>query len=153
MTTQTGTVLDMQRKEKVRGALEPLTEAKVTIEKGIEGDARGALKNAQITLVSKQAWEATMADLKPETPVDWTARRANILVDGIDLMEMTGAHVTIGDVLLEVTEETHPCEMMDKAYPGLKDALTPDWRGGCRCNVLRSGTIRIGDPVMLARMS
>ena len=151
MAEFTGTVLDMQRKEKVRGELEPIEVAYVSVEKGIEGDARGALKNAQITLISKDAWAAAMADLSPDREVKWSERRANIFVDGMEFNETTGARVTIGDVELEVMSETDPCEMMDAAYPGLRQALTPNWRGGCRTRVLKGGTIKQGDTVKMVR--
>lgn len=151
MTTFTGRVLGMQRKEKVRGELEPIETANVTVEKGIEGDARGVLKNAQITLISKEAWDATMADLKPSRDISWAERRANIFVDGVEFNESTGAKVAIGDVELEIMSETDPCHMMDAAYEGLREALTPDWRGGARCRVLMGGTIKLGDTVTMER--
>jgi len=151
MTTHTGTVLDMQRKETVRGELEPIASATVSVEKGIEGDARGVLKNAQITLVSKDAWAAAMADLNPTREVKWSERRANVFVDGMEFNESTGARITIGDVELEVMSETDPCEMMDAAYPGLKDALVPQWRGGCRTRVLKGGVVNVGDAVTMER--
>jgi len=32
----------------------------------------------------------------------------------------------------------------------LRRALKPDWRGGVCCDVVSGGTIRVGDPVLLA---
>jgi len=151
MATQTGSVLDMLRKEKLGATPERITVANVSVEKGIEGDARGKIKDAQITLISKLSWDAAMADLQPTEDVSWAARRANIFVDGIDLNESTGARVTIGEVELEVMSETEPCDTMDKAYQGLKDALMPDWRAGCRTRVLKGGVINVGDPVIMER--
>ncbi len=151
MTTQTGTVLDMQRKAAPRAEPEKLATASISVEGGIEGDARGGIKNAQITLVSKQAWDAAMAELQPTREVSWSARRANIFVDGLDLYESAGARVTIGDVELEVMSETDPCEVMDKAYPGLRAALTPGWRGGCRTRVVKGGVVKVGDRVTMER--
>jgi len=151
MTTYSGKVLAMQRKEKVRGELEPIVTASVSVEKGIEGDARGVLKNAQITLISKEAWGAAMADLNPAREVSWAERRANIFVDGMEFNESAGAHVTIGDVELEVMSETDPCHMMDAAYDGLRAALEPDWRGGGRCRVVKGGTINVGDTITMKR--
>ncbi len=151
MPIKTGKVLDMQRKEKLRGELEQISEANVSVERGIEGDLRGTMKNAQITLVSKEAWAATMNDLKPASELDWSARRANVLVDGMEFNESTGAIITIGDVVLEVMSETDPCAMMDQAYVGLKEALVQDWRGGCRTKVLKPGAIKLGDTVTMER--
>lgn len=151
MTTFTGKVLDMQRKAKRGADPERLTEVPVTVELGIDGDARGKLRDAQVSIVSKSAWEAAMTDLNPTRDVPWNVRRANIFVDGMDFNETTGARITIGDVELEVMSETDPCEIMNKAYPGLKDALTPNWRGGCRCKVLKGGTLRVGDTITMTQ--
>ncbi len=151
MTTYTGQVLAIQRKEKTRGELEAIDTANISIEKGIEGDARGVLKNAQITLVSKEAWDAAMAHLKPARDVSWAERRANIFVDGMEFNESKGARLKIGDVELEVMSETDPCHMMDAAYEGLREALTPDWRGGARTRVITGGTINVGDTVTMVR--
>ena len=49
--------------------------------------------------------------------------------------------------MLEVTQETKPCHLMEAAHPGLKRALTPEWRGGVCCRVLKGGKVRVGDRV------
>src|SRR5262249_25262162 len=43
--------------------------------------------------------------------------------------------------------ETTPCEMMEAAYPGLQEALRPDWGGGAFGLVLDDGEIAVGDPI------
>ena len=58
-----------------------------------------------------------------------------------------GARLRIGELVLEVTEECDPCLVMDRAVPGLRAALTPDWAGGVCCRVLSGGTIAVGDDV------
>ena len=74
-------------------------------------------------------------------------RRANLLVDGIDLPTDVGATIEVGSVKLRVTMEVDPCSRMDEQCPGLKRALTPDWRGGVACTVVQGGQVSIGDPV------
>ena len=69
----------------------------------------------------------------------------------MEFNESKGARVTIGDVELEVMSETDPCEMMDAAYAGLREALDKDWRGGARTRVLQGGTINVGDKVTMVR--
>jgi MOSC domain-containing protein YiiM len=58
-----------------------------------------------------------------------------------------GARIKIGDVVLEVTEENPPCNVMDRQSQGLRAALQPDWRAGVACNVLTPGTVALGDRV------
>ena len=75
----------------------------------------------------------------------WTARRANLLVEGLDLLEATGAQLRVGGAVLEVTGETKPCGRMDQEAAGLRNTLVPGWRGGVTCRVLTGGLIRVGD--------
>ena len=79
----------------------------------------------------------------------WIVRRANLLVEGVPTPH-EGGHLVIGDLTLEVTEETRPCQVMEAAHSGLRAALKPAWRGGVCCRVVRSGRIRIGDEVRVA---
>jgi MOSC domain-containing protein YiiM len=80
----------------------------------------------------------------------WTARRANLLVEGVRLRRAKGARLAIGEgVELEVTGQTVPCGRMEEAYPGLLKALYPEWRGGVTCRVLSGGAIATGDRVVV----
>jgi MOSC domain-containing protein YiiM len=38
---------------------------------------------------------------------------------------------------------------MDELAPGLRAALTPDWRGGVTGRVIADGTIAVGDEVRI----
>lgn len=130
-----------------RGTLIPIPEADVGIENGIQGDARGRKTGRQITVVFKEGWEAACGDLGVELP--WTTRRANLLIEGVPVPR-EGKRLVIGGTVLEITQETQPCQVMEAAHRGLRDALTPDWRGGVCCKVIRGGTIRVGDRVDVA---
>lgn len=132
--------------------MEPLSRAAVSTATGVANDARGLRKpggtgKRQVTILSREAWDAVCADLG--TALDWTARRANLLVEGLALERTTGRRIRIGGALLEVTGETDPCVKMDKEMPGLQAALRPDWRGGVICRVLAGGEIAVGDKVSL----
>lgn len=112
---------------------------------GLEGDhfkKKNGLR--QVTLLSQQAWNEVCKDLG--TKLEPSLRRANILLDGIDLKESKGKILKIGQVTIQVEGETTPCRLMDEAFPGLKDVLT-NWRGGAYGRILKGGIIRVGEKV------
>jgi len=123
----------------------------VSVKAGLKGDYQGQKNsNTQVTLLSLKNWQQACTEAGKE--IDWTERRANLLVDDIEFDEfMIGKQIQIGSVLLEITKETDPCMRMEALQPGLKDALTPNWRGGARCKVLRQGYIKLGNKITILK--
>ena len=146
-----GKLIGIARKAKFRAPMEEVDTVGVSVELGLDGDKRGQLKKRQVSILAKEDWEAALAELGPDVDLPWTTRRANLLVEGVDLPQTKGTQLRIGSVLFEVSRETDPCEMMDAAYPGLQKALAPDWRGGILCRVLEPGDLKIGDAVVLTK--
>jgi len=142
-----GKVEDIARRKKIRAPMETLNTVIVDEKTGLAGDIRGGALKRQVTILSAEAWNSVCEELKTELP--WTTRRANILVSGIKLPQESGYQIQIGEILLEVTRQTDPCERMDEQYLGLTNALMPDWRGGVCCSVVRGGNIMNGDKVTL----
>ncbi|MEM7225198.1 MAG: MOSC domain-containing protein [Pseudomonadota bacterium] len=143
-----GKLLSIARKAKTHAPMEELARSHVTRANGVEGDFRGRIEGArerQVTVLSADVWAKVCHELTTEVP--WTARRANLLVGGIELPRESGQRITIGGLELEVTQETEPCTRMDQAHQGLRQALMPDWRGGVCCRVLNDAEIAVGDPV------
>ena len=70
-------------------------------------------------------------------------------MEGLERPQAVGARLTIGELVLEVTQETRPCSLMEQAHAGLKAAMTPAWRGGVCCRVVSGGTVRLGDLVSI----
>lgn len=132
-----------------REPMQLLEEVEVSLERGLEGDCRGATPGRQVTVLGRSGWQRACAELGAE--LLWTTRRANLLVDGVELRESAGARLRIGSLLLEITEECQPCLVMDRQRQGLRRALVPEWRAGVVCDVVEGGRIRIGDPVQLER--
>jgi len=149
----TGTLTGIARHGRAKGPMELIDHVEVTIAGGLHGDFRGAVKpggrgRRQVTLIERIDWDAAMAEVGHRLP--WYERRANLLVDGLDLPQTAGARLRIGrDVLLEVTRHTEPCHRMETLAPGLFAALTPDWRGGACSRVLAGGIIAIGDQIRI----
>lgn len=128
---------------------EPMVQvpvAKATIGTGLDNDYfKKTGGKRQVTLLSQEAWEQACQDLKQN--LDPQLRRANLLVEGIDLKESAGKILKIGNVIIQLEGETAPCRLMDEAHPGLKNALLSDWRGGAYGKVLGGGLIKEGDTI------
>lgn len=145
-----GTLAGIARHARARGPIETIDRAAVTLEGGIAGDFRGGARGKpyrrQVSLIERRDWDAAMAELGCTLP--WWERRANLLVDDLDLPQRRGARLRIGrDVVLEVMTETDPCDRMESVAKGLRDALTPDWRGGVCAMVVAGGEIAVGDMI------
>lgn len=130
-----------------RAAMEEVDSVSVSVESGLAGDRHGDMAARQVTVLSAADWRAVCDELGADLP--WTARRANLLLDGVDLPRVAGVRVGIGQCLLEITGETDPCGRMDEQRDGLRRALTPDWRGGRTCRVVSGGEIQVGDPARI----
>ena len=147
-----GTLLGIARHGAPRGPIEAIDRVRVTVEGGLDGDHRGQRRgeksHRQVSLIERADWDAAMTELGAS--LDWSVRRVNLLVDGIDLPQIPGVIFRIGpDVRLEMTVECDPCSRMEEIMPGLKAALTPDWRGGILSRVLAGGEIGVGDEIII----
>jgi MOSC domain-containing protein YiiM len=125
----------------------------ISLEAGVAGDHKGAkFKRRAVTILAREDWEAALAQLATDGDegalgLDWTVRRANLLVEGVRLPRAIGATLRVGPTLLEVTYPTGPCARMEAARKGLLKALHPEWRGGVTCKVIKGGRVSIGDGV------
>ena len=149
---QVGVIAGIARHARPKAVMELIDRAEVTLAGGIAGDFRGAMKGKpyrrQVTLIERGDWEAATAEVGHT--IGWEQRRANLLVDGLDLPQVRGVRLRIGaTVVLEVTRETDPCERMEALAAGLKAALLPDWRGGACTMVIAEGTIAVGDEIRI----
>ena len=99
----------------------------------------------QLTIISTAEWDSAVETLT--TPLDPEIRRANLLVSGVTLAHSRDKILKIGRCRLRIRGETRPCERMDAAQSGLRNALDTEWRGGVFAAVLDDGKIRAGDSV------
>ena|SRR5437762_2702457 len=126
------------------GPMDPVDAAVLEVDCGLRGNAnRGGRR--QVTIISRERWvelmEALGADLPP------AARRANLMVAGVDLENARGRVLRLGSTLLKINGETRPCEQMEAAHAGLQDLMRERWGGGVFAEVLEGGEIRVGDDV------
>lgn len=127
-----------------RGPMDAVSEARLVAGKGLDGSVDRS-RRRQVTLLSREVWERVTTELGAQ--LDPSARRANILVSGVELAHTRDRVLRVGDVRLLVGGEVTPCERMEEALTGLQAALRPDWGGGVFAQVLSDGVIRVGDRV------
>ena len=132
---------------KILAPMEEIKSAEISIESGIKGDARGKKRNRQISILFEDDWADACSELGVVLP--WLTRRANLFVSDMRAPQKSGQIITISNVQLEVKLETEPCDLMDKQRQGLQNALSRSWRGGVCCNVLKAGTISVGDKIAI----
>jgi len=126
------------------GPMDPVDGAVLEVQQGLRGNAnRGGMR--QVTIISQARWaellDALGADLSP------AARRANLMVSGIDLENSRGRVLRVGNARLKINGETRPCEQMEQAHAGLQALMRERWGGGAFAEVLDGGEIRVGDGV------
>ena len=124
-------------------------EARVS-EEGLEGSIHQRAER-RITFLSKEQWAGVERELG--APLPWTVRRANILVEGLDLAATLGKSLHVGDLKVHINGETEPCGQMEAAQAGLRDAMKPECRGGVYGNVVQAGAIRVGDTIRVVEES
>jgi MOSC domain-containing protein YiiM len=127
-----------------RGPMDPVDSATLEADRGVRGNANVGGRR-QVTIISRERWSELMAALGASLPP--SARRANLMVSGIDLEQSRGRILRIGATRLRINGETRPCERMEEAHAGLEALMRDRWGGGTFAEVLDGGEIRVGDAV------
>lgn len=110
--------------------------------RGLAGNANQGGKR-QITLIDEARWREAEAELG--AAIDPSARRANVMLRGVDLEATRGRLLRIGGCIVRIYNETRPCYQMDQAHQGLQAALSPRWRAGVYGEIVQGGRIALGD--------
>lgn len=126
------------------GPMDKVTAAQVIAGKGLVGNANQGGKR-QVTIIEQEIWQDLMQNLGAS--LDPSKRRANLLVSGISLVKTRNKILKIGNCRLRILGETRPCERMDEAFLGLREAMKANWGGGAFAEVLDDGEIFLGDEV------
>jgi MOSC domain-containing protein YiiM len=128
----------------------PVDEIKAVPGAGIEGDRTfrpggGHEPEDEITLIAEEAIEA----LTRETGIELEPgeHRRNVVTAGVPLNDLIGEEFQVGPVRLRGIELREPCKYLENltGRPGLIRGLIH--RGGLGAQILKGGTIRVGDPV------
>lgn len=127
-----------------RGRMDPASTATLVAGRGIRGNADQGGRR-QVTLVDLERWQELMDRMGSD--LDVQTRRANLVIDALDLFDSRGKTLRIGAARVRILGETRPCERMDEALPALQTAMRERWGGGAYGEVIDGGDIAVGDVV------
>lgn len=125
------------------GPMDPVPAAELEAGRGIAGNADFG-GHRQVTILDADEWERRVAELGAK--LDPSARRANLLIRGLDLAESRGKMLAVGACRIRIGGETKPCDLMDESLTGLRQVLYERWGGGAWGAVVEGGGIAVGDP-------
>ena len=75
--------------------------------------------------------------------------RRNLVTQNIQLNDLIGKTLSIGEIKIKVHDLCRPCKTLQEKLG--KDNIIKEFlrRGGLRCEILNSGTIKIGDNIKI----
>jgi MOSC domain-containing protein YiiM len=125
-------------------ALGPVESVTAVAGQGLEGDRHflpeGQRAGGAITLIEAEALE----DIGLTGPQS----RRQVVVRGVRLNDLVGKRFRVGEVDCLGVELCEPCLHLESlTRPGIIDDLLH--RGGLNADILSSGTISVGDPVVV----
>ena len=135
-----------------RVPVEAVDSIDVSEKKGILGDHySGQSGNRHVTLIQAEHLPVVAA-LTGRDVLDPALVRRNIVVSGLNLLALKDHKIQIGDVVLQITGQCHPCSKMETALgPGGYNAMRG--HGGMTAKVIQGGSLRVGDEVVPVRQS
>jgi MOSC domain-containing protein YiiM len=130
-----------------RSAVEAVDVTEAIQGRGLTGDhcAIRPGSKRQVTLIQAEHLLA-VARLLGRDIVDPALSRRNLVVSGINLLALADREFLVGAVVLRGTGRCAPCSRMEEAL-GTGGFNAMRGHGGITALVVRSGIIRIGDPV------
>ena len=147
------TVLSIHITPSAAAAMTSVKEVRAVLGKGLEGDRYAAKlgtyskdpgSGRDVTLIESEAIEALKRDYN--VALQAGDSRRNIVTRDISLNHLVGKQFRVGEVVLRGTRLCEPCAHMEKLT--VKGALRGlIHRGGLRAEIVKGGTIRVGDSI------
>src|SRR5256714_11925166 len=110
--------------------------------RGLRGDRYFDFKEnykGQITFFSLEVFDELCSALRSQGVAPSAVRR-NVITRDVDLNELIGQDFEVQDVRFHGTEESRPCDWMNRAVaPGTREFLKG--RGGLRAQILNDGVL------------
>ena len=128
--------------------IEQVNNAEVIAGKGIKGDRYYHDYNEakkQITLIESE--NIDYYNKKFSTNFSYLDFRRNLITKNIQLNDLVGKKLSIGQIDIEVHDLCRPCKYLQEILR--KDNIVKEFlrRGGLRCKILVSGNIQVGDEI------
>ncbi|MFV0379988.1 MAG: MOSC domain-containing protein [Anaerorhabdus sp.] len=130
-----------------RGVMkQPITNAKLKIDWGIENDAHGGTWHRQISLLSKESIDYMVS--KGLMDIKYGMFAENITTEGIEVHKLPiGTKLQMGDALVEVTQIGKKCHHGCEIFQKVGDCIMP--REGIFVKVLKEGIINPNDEISI----
>ena len=136
--------------EKNNKEIENQEKIEVIASKGIIGDRYFHDFNGdreQITLIESENIDYYNKTFN--TNFNYLEFRRNIITKDIKLNDLVGKTIFVGKIKLKVNDLCRPCKDLQKRLG--KNNIIKEFlrRGGLRCEILSSGTINVGDKIVI----
>lgn len=148
-----GTVVSIHVATTGTAPMKSVTTAGAVAGQGLEGDryysklgtySNQAGSGRDVTLIEIEAIEGLKRDY--EVQLDPGQARRNIVTRNVALNHLVEQEFRVGDVVLRGTRLCEPCAHMERlTIKGAMRGLIH--RGGLRAEILKGGTIRVGDVI------
>jgi MOSC domain-containing protein YiiM len=121
-----------------------VSEANLVEDYGIEGDRKGGHPKRNLNVMD----DITLSELAAEGfPIDPGELGENIVLSGVDLRTLPeGTQLRLGnEAIIVLGKLREPCEMLSRLDERMPESVIG--RVGTMCRVVKSGKIKVGDPV------
>jgi MOSC domain-containing protein YiiM len=141
-----GEVVSIHIVRQRNGVVEAVERATVETNYGLQGDWRSRRnRSGQLTLIEAEV--LTEVEHFFGAPIPPGASRRQVVVRGVNLNDLIGQRLRIGQVHAFVESPCDPCSRMEETIgAGAQNAL--EGRGGVRCFVLAGGELAVGDTII-----
>ena len=142
--------IGITKKNNQKLKIEKVNNIEVVLGKGIKGDRNYHDYNEarkQITLIESESID--YYNQKFNTNFSYLDLRRNLITKNIQLNELVGKKLSIGQIDIQVHDLCKPCNYLQEILG--KDNIIKEFlrRGGLRCEILISGNIKVGDEIKI----
>ena len=142
--------IGITKKNNQKLKIEKVNNVEVVAGKGIKGDRNYHDNNEarkQITLIESESID--YYNQKFNTNFSYLDLRRNLITKNIQLNELVGKKLSIGQIDIQVHDLCRPCNYLQEILG--KENIIKEFfrRGGLRCEILISGNIKVGDEIKI----